>query len=731
MFKNKTIQMIEYVINITKTCVYDAVNAIDCIVFMMKRFSHLLPTTLATAIVLVSSPYTYADVQQLDTLIVEAEQQDPNSLSDAPSSVTVLDQAQLQQQGVQSLSDLATQDASLGDGYVPIGYYGNLISRGFALDSANSYLINGQTVRGEQNITFENKQQVEILKGIAALYSPMATPGGVINYVTKRPEQIKALSLSAQEYGQMAAHVDVGGFQGESFGYRINLAGEKLKPYVKDAEGERYFAALALDYDFNENSQLQWDTEWQQQSQYSVAGYQLFNGHLPTGISWDRALGHQAWSKPVKNDSLSSQIAYQYQWHPDWQADLKASFSQVVVDDYSSFPWGCYSQECEIAGLGNQFDQQGRYDLYDFQSPNDTRRTLQASATVKGNLQTERLAHQLSVNWTATQKRHKQHQAINAWVGMGNATQPNTPVPPTEETLGAAYTALKSQQHALQILDEIRWHPEWSALIGAKWLALDEQAYDATRQRQRDTDLSKLLPQLALMYQPNAHLQAYVSYREGLSDGGIAPWYSTNALLSLAPRESRQYELGLQYALNDWSWHATLFELTQDYQYAKAEQDDFVFVSEGEQKSRGLELGISARVNPQLSLNANTTWLDTQIKGAAGFGKQMQNVPKLRALLQANYEVARIQGLGLAADLRYSAAKFADKAATIKAPAYTVFDLSTAYAFTWQSHPTQLRLSLDNVLNKKYWRDVGDYMGDDYLFLGNPRTAKLAMKIQF
>ncbi|EXR08483.1 tonB dependent receptor family protein [Acinetobacter sp. 1130196] len=39
--------------------------------------------------------------------------------------------------------------------------------------------------------------------------------------------------------------------------------------------------------------------------------------------------------------------------------------------------------------------------------------------------------------------------------------------------------------------------------------------------------------------------------------------------------------------------------------------------------------------------------------------------------------------------------------------------------------------NIDNLFNKKYWRDVGAFMGDDYLFLGNPRTAQFSTTFSF
>ena len=41
-------------------------------------------------------------------------------------------------------------------------------------------------------------------------------------------------------------------------------------------------------------------------------------------------------------------------------------------------------------------------------------------------------------------------------------------------------------------------------------------------------------------------------------------------------------------------------------------------------------------------------------------------------------------------------------------------------------YDTVFRLTVDNLFDKRYWRDVGEYLGDDYVFLGAPRTARLS-----
>ena len=112
-------------------------------------------------------------------------------------------------------------------------------------------------------------------------------------------------------------------------------------------------------------------------------------------------------------------------------------------------------------------------------------------------------------------------------------------------------------------------------------------------------------------------------------------------------------------------------------------------------------------------------------------GHQIQNVPKLRFATHVSYDVAQIDGLRLLAGMQYSASKYANKSGTVKVGGYSVFDLGAAYAFKVSGYDSTLRLTIDNLFNKQYWRDVGGFMGDDYLFLGAPRTAQVSLNVKF
>ena len=332
-----------------------------------------------------------SDVEQLATITTTAQTEQlayyqpkvnlsgfsQQNLAAIPASIHTVTAELIADQHAKTLSDVVKNDASVGDGYAPIGYYANFVMRGFSLNAGSSYLLNGNLLRGEQNVALENKEQVEILKGMSAIQSGMSTPGGVVNYVSKRPKDVQSLTIEADSHGGSRVATDLGGWLGDNqqFGYRVNAAYEDIHPYVEHADGKRLFGSLALDWKISDRSKLEFDLESQRQKQRSVPGYQLLGGEtVPTGVEWDRLLGYQSWSKPITNESLNTSLKYSYQINDKWNGNLSVSQSRVVVDDYSAFAY--------------TFDTDGNYDIYDFRSPDDSYLTNQFKTGLNGKFNT-------------------------------------------------------------------------------------------------------------------------------------------------------------------------------------------------------------------------------------------------------------------------------------------------------------------------------------------------------
>lgn len=708
-------------------------------------------TALASSIALMTSVVyaNEAEVSQLPTITVNATQNTDDLYSSKkvdlsgfqtgdikkiPASITTITSERIADQHAKTLTDVVKNDSSLGDGYAAIGYYPNFVARGFSLDLGSSYLINGHNIRGEQNVALENKERVEILKGISAIQSGMSTPGGVVNYVTKRPADVKSVTVDANSEGGYTLATDVGGFLNDKFGYRINLAHESIHPNVDHANGKREFGSIALDWKINDRSKLLFDIEAQHQSQRSVPGYQLLDGQVPTNVDEDRLLGYQSWSKPVVNNSVNASLKYQYAFNDQWNGSLSASQSRVVIDDYIVFPYGSYYSSGNPLAV---FDKDGNYDLYDYRSPDDTRITNQLTAALNGQFNTGNIQHQLAFELQKTLKNLKRYKPSNELIEneIGNiyTDTPDFKIP--TEKLGNRFKALESDQTTFTLSDRVQFNDQWSTLLGGKLIHLDEQAYTPDGQQSRDTDLNKFLPQLALMYSPSVTTNLYASYAKGLSDGGEAPWFANNALEILAPRNSEQFEVGVKQQVQNFLITAAVFDLKQDNQYSKVNADgSFDFVEQGEQHNQGIELGLTGALTDTVDVSSGITYTKSRLVDVdtdSYKGHQTQNVPKLRATAQLSYKLPSIEGLRLLSGMQYSSSKYANKEATAKVGGYSVFNIGAAYKTNFYGHDTTFRFNIDNLFNKNYWRDVGAFMGDDYLFLGNPRTAQFSTTFSF
>ncbi len=271
-------------------------------------------------------------------------------------------------------------------------------------------------------------------------------------------------------------------------------------------------------------------------------------------------------------------------------------------------------------------------------------------------------------------------------------------------------------------------------MLGAREVRLDEKTWDENGVAGRHTRQYELLPNAALIYKPQPDTTLYASYAKGLSAGGTAPWFASNAADILAPTTAHQLELGLKHDWQGVSFSAALFQVRQAYQYARPDgAGDFTYVQQGQQKNAGLERGASGWVSQNLQVQASAAAIRARVKNSgtdAYEGHQAINVPRFRAALHVQYSLP-VPGLALLGGARYSASKYASQAGNVEVGGYTVFDVGSRYRTRIGGYDTVLRLTVDNVFDKRYWRDVGDYLGDNYLFQGAPRTARLSASVSF
>jgi iron complex outermembrane receptor protein len=662
------------------------------------------------------------------------------TLHDTPAAVTVIARKQLDDRQIRSLSELAREDASLGDNYAPVGYYQDIAIRGYPLDLATGLRFNNLTIAGEQRIALEDKQQVEVLKGLAGLEAGVMEPGGVVNFVSKRPADVREATLGTDSHGSRYGALDVGGWLTPTFGLRANLAWEDTHSYVQHADGRRNFYAVAADWRITPAATLELDSDYQTSAQRSVSGYQLLGGHtIPQHADPTRMLGFEPWQQPVTIQAANTSARFSYAFSDDWRLRLAAGHSRSVIDDNVAFAYGCfYSPACASGEPGNFFAPNGDYDVYDYRSPGDTRIDDEARATLEGHFDTGSVSHQLTLGASAFRRLNDQRADVYDYVGTANIVDLDPPYfAPSPNQPGPSERRLTSWQHALFALDRLHLGEQWQLIAGGRFVRLHERAYDDAGAPERDTRMSRTLPQAAVLWQPSEPLTTYLSYSEGLSLGMQAPYWTSNDGQTLPPRLSRQLEAGVKYQVGDsLDLTGALYRIRQPYQFAQpdASPAGFTFVQHGEEAHTGLELGANGRISENLSVTASASVIRARAQdtGTRAYeGHQVVNVPRLRASVYADYHLPFAPQLSLLGGWRYASPNVATPDGRVRVGAYHVFDAGLRYATTVGGHALTARLSIDNLFNHFYWRDTGSAFGDSYLFPGAPRLARISLSYAF
>jgi iron complex outermembrane receptor protein len=690
---------------------------------------------------------------------------DGATLAETPLSATVVTRDLLTDQDARLLSDVVKNDASIGEDYAPVGYYGDYEIRGFPIDLATGLQINGMTVAGEQDVPLENKERVEFLKGIAGIESGVASGGGLINYVTKRPIAVKAVDLGTDHRGSSFGAVDLGYLFGKQkqVGVRANLAGEKIESYVDDANGWRAVGAGAADWKISPKAILKGDFEYQHKVERSVCGYQLLGGTVVPDLSQvhpSTMLGEQSWAKPNTFDTINAGSRLDYDLPHAWQVFAAVSYSHSLIDDNVVYAYGCYNEtECNsgTAPYPWFFAPDGTYDIYDYRDPGELRIDAQAEALVTGHIKTGAITHDLTGGGElflrsvqlpgappANAPDNIQNGAVYTYVGSENIYQPIAPFPMeidsvtgTPDQAGPRALVEDNHQSAAVVQDRIHLPGRIQLLAGGRLDSVrDHNNSGATVTGAADfTDRTVWLPQYAVTFNAKDNLTLYGNYGVLLSLGPQAPFWAGGYYLS--PFFTRQAEVGAKYEPGQRILLSTaLFHMRAPFFYPMEidDQGDQSFVSEGRETHDGIEVNAEGKAANWLRLTASAAAIRAQSDqtGTPAYdNKQVLNVPHLRTALFADLALPHAHGLHLMPGWGYTGRKEATRDDLVSVPSYNLFNLGARYTPGGESGRVTLRLYADNITDKRYWKDTGASYGDTFIHLGAPTTVRLSAHYTF
>ena len=659
-------------------------------------------------------------------------------LKDLPASVTVITRDLLDDKQVKVMSEAVRLDASIGDYYSPVGYYENLYVRGFQLDPATSFRVNGLTVTGEQNFAFENKERMEILKGVSALEVGAASPGGIVNFVTKRPKEVTSFTVGTGERGTAYTAVDYGTFfdEAKTLGIRINAAHENIRPFVAGAEGKRDFASLAIDAKISNKTKVEFDFEYQNKSERTVPSLMMLgdapNASFPN-VPADIMLGRYSWVPPTDIISTNASLKITHEIDNSLKGFFNLGHSEVKINDQSLYAYGC----TDSSGWHMNFCSNGNYDAYDFRSLGEIRKNDQIQTGLTGNNQWLGMKHSWAIGVDELIRSVYKGNSIYYWIGTDNLSQPSN-IRPTPGIAGNAYKILDHSQSSLFLNDQIDLNSQAKLFAGLRVMQMRQKAYEVTNGNPY-AELNKwwLLPQIGLSYALTPQITNYISYSKGVEPGTIALSDSFVNRTVMPPKQTEQYEIGSKLLINaDSLLSFALFQMRRPNEFSLYDSGIlYKLYQEGTVTNRGAEISLSQKVTNRLNLLASAMYLRADQSGAitdpTQNGKQAIGIPHLRSIVNADYLIPNYERLSIQGSWTYSSGKPIDMQNTMQAPSYNKFDAGLKYLDRVGKYQATYRVFVENIFNKFYWRDVSQSFGANMLYPGAPRIIRATANFDF
>ncbi len=664
-------------------------------------------------------------------------------LARTPIQADIVDDKLLADIGATSLSDLTRIDASITDSYNAVGYWTTFTVRGFQVDNQRNFRRDGLPINAETSLPLDDKSGVEVLKGLSGMQSGTSAPGGIVNLVVKRPDaDLRSATLLWSQTGTVGAAADLSQRFGDQrqFGARLNLSATRLDPNFRDDKGHRSLASLAVDWRVADGSLVELEFEHSLQSQPSVPAFSTWGGVVPDPHSIDPHinLNDQPWSLPVVLQGNTMSLRVTQALARDWTLKVQALQQRLVSNDHLAFAFGA-NEACDPC---NSFASDGSFAMYDFRSDGERRQTRDLDVSIDGKFATGPLQHAATAGVLETTFTGRFHDEAYNFVGIGTSDG-QTIIPDSQDNPTPASPNTDRTERSTEFyLRDSATLGDWAAWAGLRHTRLHRQTAETPAGAVIDdgnapTDYrqSFTTPWLALSRQLGAHDMAYVSWGEGV-ESSVTP---NNPLVYKNPGApepttlSRQWEAGFKHASGDGQWGVAVYDVTQPhYDDVPSDPADdtslLVHVRDGNVNARGVEAEAQARVGA-FTLHASAMAQRVRNVGisAPGTGPTPTNVPGRSVKLLADYAVAALPGLSVLANLAYEGKRevFPDDSAQI--PGWTRYDLGARYtqgAVTW-------RAGVDNVFDRRAWREAPYQYEHAYLFPVEPRTLHASFEAKF
>ena len=632
------------------------------------------------------------------------------ALKDTPFSVSVVPRELLQNIQAQSPDDVFRLNPSTRSSTPQITGWSPMVNiRGFGTyDSAQDGLRRSYS----HATSLEDVERIEILNGLSGFLYGAAAPGGMVNYVSKRPTAERYNSITTGSYGgeQGYIHGDFGGpIDAEGvFGYRINVVKQAGDTAIDDQNVNRGLISGAFDWQVTDQLKLELNASYAKYKTENPSTYWYYG--IPHGTVPDP---EQNWGQKWIRDEFEKK-----------KVQLKATYE---VNDNITIR-GAYSKEFIDRPVQdhimNAVEAPGEYTQIGIHSGR-TKNEFDA-AQLFGDIvfDTGSISHKVTLGYQMYSDKSwgTPYSPNTGWLGPFPLTSPTylpRPVFPIDNS--DPYYAGRVRNDSFVLGDQVDFNERWSALVGATYSKIHAEGFDATGASAGDPyDQGRLSPSASLIFKLTPAISLYGSYIEGLEQGGVAPDGTSNVGTVMSPMVSTQKEFGIKAEVGGVLLTGALFDIEKAYEFTSSSN---VYTQDGRQNHRGVEVTATGNVTDNLTVLGGVTLLKADVMGGEFDGMDPTNVAGLLAKVYLEYELPQVEGFFITGGVQHTGKQWADDANTDRLPSFTTFDLGLRYTTTQFGDPQTVRLSVTNLANKGYWQTSNK--------LGAPRTIAFSVQKQF
>lgn len=635
------------------------------------------------------------------------------AVEDIAQAVAVVSSAVMQDQAARTLDDVLGNVSGMTQVNTLGGTRDAFLKRGFGSNSDGSILVDGirTPVLHSYLATID---RVEVLKGPASLMYGIQQPGGVINMVTKKPEDEFSGSVSY-------THTSHGG-NGAAFdltGPLAQIAGGTLSfRLIGEDNTSQYWRTFGRTRDALISPSLSWhDADTRIDMSYQYVDYSmpfdrgtvLVNGKLDDSLRYRRY--EEAWSQS-SGIQETFRTKLEHRFTDQWRMVASYGWSR---DRYDQYLTRARTFNSTTGAMTRSSDANlGRNDM-----------DAIATVGVLGDLRLAGMQHELYVGGEYERQRSFRGDTIR-----GSAVSGFNLYNPVYGNIASGGTASASQSDSLSKVHTYSLITQDTVHLTDRLIASAGVRFESWRQYSGvgrpfvvadDSRGQNWLPQFGLVYKITPTLAAYANFSKS-----FVPNVSSSALAPLAPETGRVFETGLKFnPLPGLSGTLAVYQI--DKRNVAVTVGD-VTSTIGAARSRGIELDVAGQITRHLSVIGSYAYTDAN--------DQTNNVPMLNAARHSGslFMVYDTVMPGLPGQWRFGGGarlvgkRAGDTSNSFTLPGYVVADVFASYDTKIGKFPTRFQVNVKNLFDKTYYPSSASNL---IIAVGEPRLVTFTTTLSF